>query len=487
MPDNRPVTKLLKQSVTSSAYNVTANIFQVVLLFGRSIILARLLNPQTFGTYALASSIVHLTRPLAIFGLGGALLYRTPEGQEETARRVHFTLTASLGIVWTVLLAAGAELFAPPDTRVALWVVTGAAFATLMTRTPRTLLTKRVWFRRLAFLQAITAVATTAVAVGMAWYGLGLWSLLTTDIVSAALALLIFYGIRPVWRPRLGWASAIARDFLRFGSQVFMGGLLSQALDRVDDIWTGIALGDTPLGFYSRAYRFANYPRILLAKPLNQVVAGTYAQVKDHRKRLSKTFFRVNAAIVRVDFLLAGLLTLIAPEFIRIGLGSRWLPMLDAFRLMLLYTLLDPIKVTTANVITAAGAPERVVRARAIQLGVFLLGLVTMGPLWGIAGVALAVDLMLMLGMGILFWEARRFVDFDLRRLFAAPTLALVVGMGAARTAILIPGVLGSPWRTGGVKFLVFSPLYVGLLLLLEKDQINLLLNAFRQLLPRSG
>ncbi len=477
-------SKLLKHSVTSSAYNVAANIFQVILLFGRSIVLARLLEPQIFGIYAFASSIVHLTQPLAIFGLGGALLYRTPPGREEAARRVHFTLIAALGTVWAALLATGAALFAPPSTRRALWVVTGAAFVMLLTRTPRMLLTKRVWFRRLALLQALTAVATTAVSVGMAWYGLGLWSLLATDIVTTILALLLLYAVRPVWRPRLGWFPDIVREFLRFGSQVFMGGLLSRALDRVDDIWTGIALGETPLGFYSRAYRFANYPRILLAKPLNQVVAGTYAQLKDHRKRLSKAFFRVNAFIVRVDFLLAGLLALVAPEFIRIALGSRWLPMLDAFRLMLVYTLLDPIKITTASVITAAGAPERVVRARAIQLGVLLLGLVTMGTTWGITGVALAVDLMLVVGMGILFWEARRFVDFDLRRLFAVPALGLALGMGGARAAILIPGVLGSPWRTGGVKTIVFVLLYVLILLLLERKEIPMLLDVLRNLLP---
>ena len=480
MSEDFSVVGLLRRSVTSSVYNAVANIFQVVVLFGRSIALARLLDPHVFGVYAFAASVVTLTRPLATLGLGGALLYRTPKGREEEARRVHFTLTALLGAAWMTLLMVGATFFAPSDTRAAFWVVAGAAYATLLTQTPRVVLTKRVWFRRLAFLQAVTAVASTVVAVGMAWYGFGLWSLLATDVVAAGLALLVFYGIRPVWRPRLGWFPAIVRDFLRFGSRVFAGGVLVQALDRIDDIWTGIVLGSTALGFYSRAYRFANYPRILLAKPLNQVATGTYAQVKDDRKRLSKAFFRVNAFIVRVNFLLAGLLALVAPEFIRIALGARWLPMLDAFRLMLVYTLLDPIKITVANVITASGAPERVVRARAIQLGVLLAGLVALGPVWGIGGVALAVDLMLVVGMVVLFWEARRFVDFSPWRLFAAPTLALVVGMVGAQAAILIPGVLGSPWRTGIVKVSVFLPLFGSLLFVAEREQVLMTVKILR-------
>ncbi len=462
---------LARRSVTSSAYNVTANIIQVAVLLGRSIALARLLTPDLFGIYVFASSIISLTRPLAMFGLQGAFLYRTPTGQEEQARRVHFTLIALFGAVWAMMLAVMALFFAP-EVRTALWVMVGASYVLLLTQTPRASLTRNVWFRRLALLQVVTAVATTIVAVGMAWRGFGLWSLLATDIVAAGLALLLFYGPRPVWRPRLGWSPVIVRDFLQFGGRVLGGSLLAQALDRVDDLWTGVFLGDTALGFYSRAYRFANYPRILLAKPLNQVVAGTYAQLTEDRLRLSRAFFRVNALMVRVNFALAGLLALVAPEFIVIALGARWLPMLDAFRLMLVYTLLDPIKITVASVLTASGAPEKVIHARAIQLGVLLLGLATMGPVWGITGVAIAVDLMLVVGMGILFWQARRFVDFDLKRLFAIPVLALVVGMVAAWGVIALAEVPTSPWWTGTIKATIFLSLYVAVLFLLEREQI---------------
>jgi O-antigen/teichoic acid export membrane protein len=137
----------------------------------------------------------------------------------------------------------------------------------------------------------------------------------------------------------------------------------------------------------------------------------------------------VNSVLIRSGFFLAGLLALIAPEFIRVLLGEKWLPMLNAFRLMLVFTLFDPIKITIASVIgLAGGKPEWVLGARTAQLVLMLVGLFALRPSLGISGVAIAVDGMLVLGIGILFWRARSFVDFSLVRLFGVPTVALLAG-----------------------------------------------------------
>lgn len=233
------------------------------------------------------------------------------------------------------------------------------------------------------------------------------------------------------------------RYFLRFGSRVLVAGLLAQALDRVDDLWAGLYLGETLLGFYSRAYQFATYPRKILATPVNAVAGGTYAELKEDRTSLSKAFFRVNALLVRSGFLVAGLLALIAPEFIRLVLGTKWPPMLSAFCLVLVFTLFDSLKGTIADLVRmGVGKPEQVVQARLAQLVVLVLGLFVLGPRLGIAGVALAVDAMLVVGIMFLLWRARAYVDFSLPRLFAVPGLAVCLGTLRTRAArpVLVDG-----------------------------------------------
>jgi O-antigen/teichoic acid export membrane protein len=174
---------------------------------------------------------------------------------------------------------------------------------------------------------------------------------------------------------------------------------------------------------------------------------------------------------------------LIAPEFIRLLLGDKWLPMLETFRLMLLYTLFDPVKVMIGSLLTISGKPERVIRVRLIQLGVLSVGLMTLGPWLGIVGVALAVDVMLVVGVFLLYTEARRFVDFSLRQTYAAPTVALAIALGATYVALRPIGSEASDWLSALVKILAFSVVYVGVLFVIEREQFKRALTLVRQAL----
>jgi O-antigen/teichoic acid export membrane protein len=462
---------LSQRSITSAAWNIVANLVQVAVGFGRYVLLARLLAVETFGIYAGASAVVGLTVSLASFGMGGAFLHRADETtNEEQTARVHFVLKSAFTLLWIALMIAGTLLFATGGTRTALLVLTATTGVIHFTETPGLLLVRRVVHRRLALIQLVNALLTTIVAVGLAWQGMELWALLGTDVATALLMFGAFYVWRPVWRPRLAWSARSARYFLRFGARNALAIWLSQALDRVDDLWTRFYLGTTAMGYYSRAYRLASFPGMLLAGPINTVAGGTFAELKGDRLRLSRAFYRTNAFLVRSGFALAGLLALVAPEFTRLVLGEKWMPMLDAFRLMLVFTLLDPMKRTVAGLFVAMGRPGLVVRVRAVQLALLVGGLVLLSPALGIVGVALAVNIMLAAGIGILLWLARAYVDFSVTRLLGAPGLAVGVGLVAGWVAVRLLAS-GSDWLTGGVKVVAFSCAYAGIMLFLERGQ----------------
>jgi len=86
--------------------------------------------------------------------------------------------------------------------------------------------------------------------------------------------------------------------------------------------------------------------------------------------------------------------------------------------------------------------------------------------------VALAMNIMLVVGVGILLWQARAYVGFSPLRLFAIPGLALVIGMTLARSAIALPGFMGSHWRTGLTKTVVFTVIYGTILFVSERRNI---------------
>lgn len=465
---------LARRTITSTAWNSIATWVSRVITIMRSVLLARWLPVDVFGVYALANSVIGLSATVAHFGMASAFLHRAPETEnEEQAAATFFTLKLISTLIMVTLLSLGALAFTSGSLRTALLLLTGTAGASQLISVPKQVLARRVVYRRLALLSLAQAILTTLVVLGLAWQGATLWALLSSNVTNTLLAILALYIWRPVWRPRLAWSPQVVRYFLSFGCRSFLGSFLYQALDRVDDLWVGAYLGEIPLGFYSKAYSFATYPREVLAGPVSTVVAGAYAELKTKRQQLSQAFFRVNALLVRSGFFMGGLLALVAPEFIRLVLGEKWLPMLNAFRLMLLFTLFDPIKRTTGDLFVAVGRPEWLVKIRLTQLVVMVVGLYLLGPLLGIAGVALAVDGMLVLGIGLLLRHARKHVDLSIQRLFLAPSLALIAGMILARGALLIPDVWGSDWRTAGVKLVVFVAVYAGVLVVFERRQLQ--------------
>jgi PST family polysaccharide transporter len=249
------------------------------------------------------------------------------------------------------------------------------------------------------------------------------------------------------------------------------GGGLYFLTDRFDDFWIGTTLGKTLLGYYSRAYEFAHYPRRVIATPLLGVFNPVFAQLQGDRLRLSQAFYRATYIILRVSFLASGAFALVMPEFIHLVIGDNWAPMLLTFRLMLIYTLLDVIIVFGEGLLWAVGRPQQFQRITLAQAVFFVPAVVLGARLWQINGVALAADAVLGIGCVILYKYLRQVVDFSLVRLTFWPVLSLTfawVGGWLMETRQLI----SNPWQMAAAKLVLFGTLYAVLLGIKEAKEV---------------
>lgn len=460
---------LTSRSITSARWNILVSALQVVLGVIRFILLSRWLDDGLFGVYAFATAVVGISILVVEFGLNEAYIHRDPATEdEEAALRVLFALRLILTGAWLAILLTWALTFTTGEAQIAVVVVTLAhSINHPLMHTAMALLTRRIVHRRLALRQLVSTFIGTGVSLWLAWQGAGLWALLATDLVNAVATVAILYTWKPVWRPRLQWIPDTVRYYRNFGTRSFIATLMLRTMDEIDDLWIWANLGQSSLGQYSRAFQLAIYPRQILAVPLGAVADGTYSALKHNPEKLSVAFARTNGLIIRSGFLLAGGLALTAPNFIPALLTDEFTPMVRTFQLMLIFALLDPVRSTIANLFVAVGQPERVIPARTVQFVVLVVGLFTLGPRFGIEGIALAVDLMLLVGMGILLWQVRSIISVSPLRLFGVPLLCLMAG-GAA--ALLGAQALGEAawWLITIVKLALFSVVYGGLLLLLE-------------------
>ncbi|MCE5208532.1 MAG: oligosaccharide flippase family protein [Chloroflexi bacterium] len=476
---------IARRSIDSVKWNFISNILYNLIYFAQTIILARLLPVESFGIYAGAASIVVMTNSFATFGLGGAFLHRCMETEDiEQTAAIHFTLQFILNIAWTVLMLAGGLLFlnkAEPGMLTVYVVLTLTYTLRNFTTTPRIILSRQIKFQRIAVLTALDAVITFISAVLLALLDQPIWALLATNISNAILHIVVFYIWKPVWKPSFRWDMPVVKYFLRFGSRQVLSGALLDVLDRGDDFWTKTYLGAGPLGYYSRAYAIAKIPGNIIASPMSSVAVSTYAELKNDKKGLTEAFFETNALLIRTGFLLVGVLALVAPEFIRIVLGEKWMPMLMTFRLMLPFTMFDPLKQMMAHLFVAVGKPEVIVKIRLIQVIILVVSLFALGLPFGIEGVAIAVDIMMVAGIAMILYKAKDHVELFVGKMFLVPGIGLLAGLLAGYAGAQIQRVTMNDWVSGAVKAGLFVLVYGLVTILLEKDQIRYMVTLIKK------
>lgn len=463
-----------RQAVGGSLYSIAASVVTLSLGFVRAVVMARLLLPEHFGVTTLALFYLNLASQLRAIGVDNALIHRKDPDDDVLA--TYFTMRMGQIAVSVILLLTLIPLLSRlhpdfPLLPTVLLAYTGIGIVKGFNTVQTTILSKRMAFRQLALTDVISSITMTVVGPGLALLGFGVWSIvaeLGSGMISRAISVWVFYR---AWRPRLGWHIQIARWFWNYGTKIWVSANVTFLLDRFDDWWIGAYLGSNPLGFYSRAYEFARYPRKAIANPVLSVFYPAFAHLQDDRQRLSRAFFRPTSLMVRAGALLSLILILIAPEFVELLLGERWLPMVLTFQLMIAYTLLDPLVVAASNLLAAVGHPGMIARTRIIQALVFIPAVAVLGPRFNIEGVAIAADLMVFVGALLLFRHTRKIVDYSHRTLWFWPVIGILLTGGL--TIALAPLLQGySLWVALASKVVFIASVYLGLLWLTERRQL---------------
>jgi len=423
---------IASRTLSGSAYSVAASVITLTLGFVRMTIMLRFLLPEHFGVTTLALFYINLVGQLRGLGLSNAFIHRRQEETNDTVRATFFTLQMGLVIGSLLLLIAFIPLITRlyPDMSL-LGIVLLAMIGTNLFKGFNTVqtavLSKQMAFRAISITDVASSVVMTVVGPLLAWQGFGVWSIVAENfsgIFTRTLLIWIFYRR---WRPRLGWDSDIARWFWQYGRNIWGSSNLTFLIDRFDDFWIGTTLGDSPLGFYSRAYEYARYPRKVVANPILSVFFPAFASLQGDRLRLSRAFFRATSLMIRAGGLFSLLFILTAPEFIELLLTARWLPMLFTFQLMIVYTLFDPIALGASNLLMATGYPHMVMRTRIIQSIIFIPAVIGLSALTGIEGVALAANIMIVVGTVLLFRYTKQIIDYSQRALWLWPLVAVMV------------------------------------------------------------
>ncbi len=433
----------------------------------------RLLGVESFGTVSLALFFSKLILPVSSLGLDHALLQK--KAPLPDAYSTHFILRIGVNLAMGLLCLGISPLLRVEydDQLVNIFLI--LLIISLLDSTYATqyvVLRREMHFGALAIINLCASVLMTLITPIAAYLGAGVWSLVIEQALGSIVRWIgIWIFLRP-WKLSFQLNITEARSQISFGSQVVSSNLLGTVLDRFDDFWIGTTLGSTALGYYSRAYELTQYPERILSSPITSVFLSIYASVQDNRQELSKLFFRSSSFLVRAGLLVSVVMMTVAPELVTLLFTPKWLSIVPIFRLMAIYIFLDPIYINLCSLLVGVGYPKLLNRVRLIQAGLFILAVIILAEVWGTNGVAIAANMMMLIGVALLVITSRQFIQFSLLRMWLWPSLAAVaaclIGYFALNELLLDSTVLLLLAKIGTV-----SIVYLVILLIFEYKDIH--------------
>jgi PST family polysaccharide transporter len=323
-----------------------------------TLILARLLVPADFGVFAVGLLIINYFDRVKDMGVGAGLIYRR-EPWDRVART-----GLPLVVVSSAVLSALAYALAPfaanffDDQRI-VGVLRGLAlvlFISGVASVPDAKLRRGMDFRRRLVPELAASIVKNGVAVGLAWAGVGVMSLVWGQLVGTLVQAVLYWALCG-WRPRIGWDPWMARALLRYGVPSSLVAVFSVFIENIDYLVVGHRLGPEQLGYYSMAYRLPELSILAVCITASQVFFPAFSRLQHDLPRLQEVYLRAARYIATFTLPVGAAMMVLAPEIVLALFGPRWEASIPVLRLIAVFAAISSMSFHAGELYKATGRP----------------------------------------------------------------------------------------------------------------------------------
>lgn len=436
----------LKSRALSAVLWSSADVFmRQGLQFCVSIVLARLLSPEEFGTIGLLYVFTGIAAVFVDSGFSSALVQR--QDVTHTDESTVFWFNLAMGALVTLILwlsaPAIAAFFVLPILTPLTELLALNVFLSALGSTHNTLLTKHLNFRVRMKIGGFATLISGVIAIAMAWNGYGVWALAVQALASACVTTLLLWGYNP-WRPAMVFSSKSVRELFGFGGYILASGLLDILYSRAHALSVGTFFGVRELGFYNRADGTKQLPGGVLTSILAHVAFPVFSAAAQDKVQLRRGVQLAVRGMMLINVpMMLGIAATAEPLVLTL-FGTQWLPSVPLLQVLSLGAVLWPLHIINLNALMAQGHSHLIFRLEIIKnlVGTVLL---LVSIFYGVMGIAWSLVVFSVLAFAINAYYSKRFLDYGvfaqtrdfLAILAISLFMALVVYWGSTQVHLL--------------------------------------------------
>lgn len=410
MKYNQFMEKTLKQKVAKGTFWVfSSQITTQIFAFIKNIIIARILSPDDFGLFGIALIVLSLFDVFTQTGFNAALIQKKEDIKDylDTA----FVVNIIRGFILFILLYLAAPYVSVFFKNTLVTPIVRVISLTFLINgfiNPGTIyFTKELDFKRQFYWDMSRTITDIVVSLSIVFFLRNVWVLVISAVSSSFIRLIVSYFIHP-YKPKLRFNKRYAGSLFRFGKWIFASGILIYLITQGDDALVGKVLGITMLGFYRMAYRFSNMPATQITHVISRVTFPAYSKLQGDIPRLREAYLQVLQVTAFLVFPFAGLIFVLAPDFTRIFLGEKWMPMVPAMQALSIFGVTRAMNATVGSIFQGMGKPSIITFGAVFQLIILAAIIYPLTIRWGILGTSIAVIIPNLL---VMFYLSKKLIN----------------------------------------------------------------------------
>lgn len=345
--------------------------------FGFSIVIARTLSPDDYGLMGMIVIFISLGQMIMQSGFSMALIQKREADTTDFSTAFWFNFITAV-VVYLILFftaRAIASFFGEPllvsITRVtAIGIILNALCSIQVS-----IQTKRMNFRRLTWINLVSALASGTTGLVMALRGFEVWALIFQTLAGNVIYLAGLW-ITTDWKPQFVFSIQSFRGLFKFGYKVLLQGLTDVLFTKSYFPLIGKFFTVSQLGYYTNASRFYDIFVHQTANSVTRVIFPAFSSIQHEEHKFSSNYTKSFNLLALIMFLGSVVMIISSRPFVSIALTEKWLPAVPFMQLFFVDGFFFPLMMFNLNILYSFGKG-----GDALKIDIFRKSLIMIGIL----------------------------------------------------------------------------------------------------------
>jgi O-antigen/teichoic acid export membrane protein len=341
-----------------------------------TIVLARILMPEEYGTVALISVLINIALVFVQNGFGNALIQKANADSTDFSTAFYFSLGLSL-IIYLILYVTAPYVSAFYRNSELTPLIRGLSVSIIiasMGTVQQAYVSRTMQFRKFFFSTLTGTIVSAFTGIGAALMGLGAWALIIQQLTNQSIDTLILW-FTSGWRLTKEFSAKSLRHIFTYGWKLLVSGLIDTVYSNLYTLIIGKKFSAGDVGYYEKGRQF---PALIIMNVNATIQSVLFPALSSQQSDRARTKAMTRRAIKTSTFVIfpcmAGL-SVIARPLVVLVLTEKWLPAVSYLRFFCLIYAIWPVHTANLQAINALGRSDIFLKLEIIKktLGITVL------------------------------------------------------------------------------------------------------------------